>query len=214
VLSEHGVQASFGITGAFASEHPDHIVRMAREGHVVMNHSDSHFSFTGVSSDDVLLDTASRQADLLAADAVLAPLIGHSTAPYWRPPFGDYDASVLADVGAIGYGTTVMWTVDSLGWRGLSAEEITARVLDRAEPGAILMMHVGSQSADALALPAVIDGLRAEGYRFTTIANATSPWPAHWSRPGRSRRTTWPLAHDSSVEMPSRRSQRYEQPGS
>jgi hypothetical protein len=34
------------------------------------------------------------------------------------------------------------------------------------------MMHVGSQSADALALPAVIDGLRAEGYRFTTIANA------------------------------------------
>jgi peptidoglycan/xylan/chitin deacetylase (PgdA/CDA1 family) len=172
VLAEYGVQASFGITGDLARAHPDHVRRMAREGHVVMNHSDVHASFTGVSSDDVLLDTASRQADLLAADAVLAPLIGQSTAPYWRPPFGDYDDGVLVDVGAIGYATTVMWTFDSLGWRGLSAEEITARVLDRAEPGAIVVMHVGSQSADGLALPAVIDGLRAAGYRFTTIGNA------------------------------------------
>ena len=172
VLSEHGVAASFGITGDFASAHPDHVRRMAREGHVVMNHSDSHFSFTGVSSDDVLLDTAARQADLLAADAVLAPLIDRSTVPYWRPPFGDYDASVLTDVGAIGYGYTVMWTVDSLGWRGLSAEQITTRVLDLVEPGSIVMMHVGSQSADAQALSTVIDGLRADGYRFTTIANA------------------------------------------
>jgi peptidoglycan-N-acetylglucosamine deacetylase len=172
VLSEHGVQASFGITGDFAAAHPDHVRRMAREGHVVMNHSDSHFSFTGVSSDDVLLDAAARQADLLAADAILTPLIGRSSVPYWRPPFGDYDAGVLTDVGAIGYGYTVMWTFDSLGWRGLSVQEITSRVLELAEPGAIVVMHVGSQSADAQALDLVIDGLRAEGYRFTTIANA------------------------------------------
>jgi peptidoglycan/xylan/chitin deacetylase (PgdA/CDA1 family) len=172
VLAEFGVASSFGITGDFASAHPDHVRRMAREGHVVMNHSDSHASFTGVSSDEVLLDTAARQTDLLAADAILAPLIGRSTVPYWRPPFGDYDAGVLADVGAIGYRYTAMWTVDSLGWRGLAAGEITARVLERVEPGAIIVMHVGSRSADAEALPAVIDGLLAAGYRFTTVANA------------------------------------------
>jgi peptidoglycan-N-acetylglucosamine deacetylase len=172
VLARYGAAASFGITGDFAATHPDHVRRIAREGHVVMNHSDSHVSFTGVSSADVLLDTAARQADLLAADAVLAPLIGRSTVPFWRPPFGDYDAGVLTDVGAIGYRYTVMWTIDSLGWRGLSAQEITDRVLDRVEPGAIVLMHVGSQSADAHALPTVIDGLLARGYRFTTIANA------------------------------------------
>lgn len=164
--------ASFGITGEFATEHPEQIRRMAREGHVVMNHSQTHASFTGVSSDEVLLDAASRQADLLAADVVLSSLIGHSTVPYWRPPFGDYDASVLADVGAIRYRFTVMWTIDSLGWRGLTAQQIITRVLDNAEPGAIVVMHVGSQSADAQALPAIIAGLRAAGYRFTTVANA------------------------------------------
>jgi peptidoglycan/xylan/chitin deacetylase (PgdA/CDA1 family) len=32
-------------------------------------------------------------------------------------------------------------------------------------------MHVGSQSQDAVALPRVIDGLRAQGYSFGTIAD-------------------------------------------
>jgi peptidoglycan/xylan/chitin deacetylase (PgdA/CDA1 family) len=173
VLAERDVLASFGITGEFAEAHPDHVARMAREGHVVMNHSYSHASFTGVSSDEVLTTTAARQADLLAADAILGPLVGDTTRPFWRPPFGDHDASVLADVGAIGYGFTVMWTFDSLGWQGLTADAIVERVLGEAQPGAIVVLHVGSQSQDALALPAIIDGLRTDGYSFTTVRALT-----------------------------------------
>ncbi|MGD9998179.1 MAG: polysaccharide deacetylase family protein [Ilumatobacteraceae bacterium] len=171
-LGAEGVRASFGITGAFAEAHPDEVRRIATDGHVVMNHSYSHFSFTGVSSTDVLLSADERQHDLDRADEVLAALVGRSTAPFWRPPFGDYDDGVLADVGGIGYRYTVMWTVDSLGWQGLGADDITARVLERVEPGAIVAMHVGSQSADAEALPAVIAGLRAGGYTFVTVADA------------------------------------------
>jgi peptidoglycan-N-acetylglucosamine deacetylase len=171
-LAAKGVQASFGITGDFASDHPDQIRRMAREGHIVMNHSQTHRSFTGASSTAVLLTTAARQADLRQADLVLAPLIGKSTVPFWRPPYGDYNTSVLDDVGAIGYAYTVMWTVDSLGWKGVSADEIVTRVLDKAAPGAIVAMHVGSQSQDGPALTRVIDGLRLLGYTFTTVATA------------------------------------------
>ncbi len=172
VLDEEGILASFGITGTFAEAHPDEIRRLASDGHVVMNHSYAHRSFTGTSSADPLLDAHERQQDLERADAVLEPLVGASTTPFWRPPFGDYDDGVLRDVGAIGYAYTVMWTIDSLGWQGLTAEEITARVLDLCEPGAIVLMHVGSESADADALPAVIAGLRAAGYTFTTIPTA------------------------------------------
>ncbi len=174
-LGEKGVQASFGITGAFAEAQPERVRRMAREGHVVMNHSQTHFSFTGTSSPDVLLTTEERQTDLLRADAVLSSLTGATTTPYWRPPFGDYDAGVLDDVGAIGYAYTVMWSFDSLGWRGRSADEIVERVLDLAEPGAIVVMHVGSQSQDGPALGRVIDGLRSMGYTFTTVATALQP---------------------------------------
>lgn len=170
VIARYGVRASFGITGEFAESHPDHVRRIAREGHVVVNHSYSHASFTGVSSTDVLSDGTARQDDLLRADAVLTSLTGSSSVPFWRPPFGDYDQSVLDDVGAIGYRYTVLWTVDSLGWRGLAADEIVARVLDLTEPGAIVLLHVGSQSADAQALPAIVEGLAAADYSFTTVA--------------------------------------------
>jgi peptidoglycan/xylan/chitin deacetylase (PgdA/CDA1 family) len=32
-------------------------------------------------------------------------------------------------------------------------------------------MHVGSESADAAALPQIIQGLRAQGYQFGTVAD-------------------------------------------
>lgn len=171
-LAAKGVAASFGVTGEFAAAHPDQVRRMAREGHVVMNHTYRHYSYTGVSSTRVFLSAADRQADLDRADAVLAPLIGRTTKPFWRPPYGDYNTSVLDDVGAIGYRYTVMWTFDSLGWKGLTVDQIVARVFERIEPGAIVVMHVGSQSQDGPALARIIDGLRDRGYSFTTIAAA------------------------------------------
>lgn len=170
-LADQGVVASFGITGSFAEEHPDAIRRMAAEGHHVVNHTYSHRSYTGVSSTQVFLTAAERQADLDRAETVLVPLTG-STRPFWRPPFGDYDEGVLADVGATGWGVTVMWSIDTLGWQGLSADEILARVLERVEPGAIVLMHVGSASQDGPVLGRMIDELRARGYGFTTVRAA------------------------------------------
>ena len=168
-LAEMDVPAAFGITGEFAESHPDHVQRIAREGHVIINHSYSHVSFTGASSTEVALTAEDRHDELTRADTVISSLVGRITVPFWRPPFGDHDTGVLDDVGAIGYRYTVMWTLDSLGWRGLSAAEIVQRVVDLAEPGAIVLMHVGSQSADGEALPAVIDGLRVAGYTFVAI---------------------------------------------
>jgi peptidoglycan/xylan/chitin deacetylase (PgdA/CDA1 family) len=168
-LDDRGVLASFGITGAVAETYPDVVEHIARGGHLVMSHSDAHRSFTGRSSGQQLLTRSARQADLRAADSALSALIGRSTKPYWRPPYGDVDAGVLADVGAIGYSRTVLWSVDSLGWSGLGAEAIVERVLGAAEPGAIILMHAGSHSQDGLALGRIIDGLRAEGYSFVTL---------------------------------------------
>ncbi len=173
-LATYGVRVTFGITGEWADEHPDAVRRMAAEGHQVMNHSYAHRSFTGASASNPLLTTAARQADLAKADAVLSALIGCTTQPFFRPPYGDTDAGVLADVGAAGYRYTVMWTVDSGGWQGLTADQIVERITTRAEPGAILAFHVGSASQDAVALPRIIEALRAAGYSFVTLAGGTA----------------------------------------
>ena len=63
-----------------------------------------------------------------------------------------------------------MWTVDTLGWKGATVDEIVQRSLELAQPGGIYVMHVGSQSQDGVALRRVIDGLRAAGYGFGAVS--------------------------------------------
>jgi peptidoglycan/xylan/chitin deacetylase (PgdA/CDA1 family) len=170
VLAANHLRASFGVTGRFAEANPALVRRMVAEGHVVMNHSYDHPSFTGRSTNEAPLTTAQRLDQLRRADDAIAAASGARTAPWFRPPYGDEDASVRADVASAGYRYEIMWTVDSLGWRGAGVDEITSRCLDGAGNGVIYLFHVGAASADHAALQAVIDGLRARGLGFATVA--------------------------------------------
>ncbi len=168
-LAANGIRATFGVTGAWAERYPDLVRRMAADGHQLLNHSYDHPSFTGYSTGEPALSSAERVDQLTRAEAVFAQL-GTSARPWFRPPYGDTDASVDADIGAAGYAYDVLWTVDSLGWKGIAVDQIITRCLDGAVPGAILMFHVGSASTDVGALQPIIDGLRARGYGFDTVA--------------------------------------------
>ena len=169
-LARERAVASFGMTGAWAEQHPDLVRRMAAEGHHLINHTWSHGSFTGHSTGGAPMTRAQRWDELDRTEAIIQRIAGVSTLPYFRPPYGDTDASVLADVGARGYRVTTMWAVDSLGWNGLSAPGIEERTLRLTSPGAILIFHVGAQSQDAAALPAIIRRLREAEYEFVSVA--------------------------------------------
>jgi peptidoglycan/xylan/chitin deacetylase (PgdA/CDA1 family) len=186
ILQAEGVTATFGMTGRWAEENPDLIVRMVREGHMLMNHTMTHRSWTGASTGAAPLTSAERADELHQTEEIVAHVIRLANQvdsdpsndlptdvlrPYFRPPYGDYDDSVIADLQDNGYTVNALWTIDSLGWNGLSSAEITARVLDGNVPGAIHLFHVGAQSEDAAALPAIVAALRDQGYRFVTIAD-------------------------------------------
>jgi peptidoglycan-N-acetylglucosamine deacetylase len=168
-LTTEKVVASFGITGQWSKANPDLVRRMAADGHAVFDHTLDHRSFTGVSDGRGGLAAAARRTELTDADAVIAPLIGRSTRPYYRLPYGDDDARVAADVAPAGFTHKVGWSVDSMGWRGLSASDIVARCLSLAAPGAVYVFHVGHASQDALALPRLVRALRERGFGFRRI---------------------------------------------
>lgn len=170
-LKTEGIKASFGMTGKWAQQNPVLVKRMADEGHDFINHTWTHRSFTGFSTDTAPLTQTGRWDELTRTEVLIQGLTGLSTRPFFRPPFGDYDASVNRDIYAQGYRYNVMWTVDSLGWKGLTKEQITRRVVDGTVPGAIHLFHVGSESQDAAALPAIIRELRAKGYTFVRISD-------------------------------------------
>ena len=174
-LSANGLLASFGITGKWAEQNPDLLRRIVDEGHELINHTYSHASFTGGSTDKAPLTQAERWDELDRTEAAVQQIAGGTTRPYFRPPYGDYDDSVNVDVGARGYAFNVMWTVDSQGWKGIPAGNITQRCLEMAEPGAIYVFHVGAASQDGPALQGIIDGLRAAGYEIGSVSDVLAP---------------------------------------
>jgi peptidoglycan/xylan/chitin deacetylase (PgdA/CDA1 family) len=169
-LAAHNIKATFGMTGQFADAHPDVVQRIVRDGHQLLNHSYNHPSFTGRSTGTAPLSRVQRLDQLARADAAIQSATGTSSAPWFRPPYGDEDASVRADVAHAGYHYEVLWTVDSLGWKGLDPAAVAQRCIGNAENGAIFLLHVGSASTDWSALPAIVDGLHSAGYSFTTVA--------------------------------------------
>lgn len=171
-LRDNDLRGSFGITGEWAREYPELVKRMVDEGHMVFNHSESHQSWTGWSSGADPLNEDQRLDELLDADAAITEATdGYAAAPYWRPPYGDYDAEGQRLLAEYGYDYTLYWTCDSLAWNGTSAAEIVDRCGPDAEgggPGAIILMHV-TQEADYLSLEGLVEAYRAEGYEFVTM---------------------------------------------
>ena len=143
---------------------------VAAAGFRIGDHTISHPYLTRLG------DAAVRQ-QILGGAQQIASVTGKNPAPLFRFPFGDADARTIAIANQAGY-VPVRWTVDTLGWKGtagkISASVVVSRVLDAAQPGEIVLMHVGSNpddytTFDADALPQVISGLGAQGYSFVTL---------------------------------------------
>ena len=171
VLRQNGVPASFGVSGQWAERNGDLVRRMADEGHLLINHTWSHRSFTGSSTRTRPLGPGERRVELDRTEELIRGLTGRSTRPYFRPPYADVDQGALADVAEAGYDYSIMWTVDPFGWARLPAQGIVERCLSAAEPGVIYLFEVEDSSEDAQALGPIIEGLRARGLEFATVAD-------------------------------------------
>lgn len=170
-LKEEQVPVSFGMTGGWAQRNPDLTKRIVEEGHELINHTWSHDSFTGFSTRSRPMSVYERRLELDRTEELLIELTGTSTRPYFRPPYGDRDESVYKDVADAGYDYTMMWTIDSYGWMRIPAASIVERCLSRAEPGAIILMHVGIESEDGPALRELIVGLRERGFSLVGMSD-------------------------------------------
>ena len=173
-LSQKQASATFFMCGSFAQTFPE-TARAIAARYPVGNHTVTHPDLRTLS------DAAVRNEILDGARAIRA-VTGIDPHPLFRFPYGASDARTIAIANADGYGS-FRWTVDTLGWQGTSGgqttQTVTARVLDALTPGAIVLMHVGSNpddrsTLDADALAGLIDAIRARGYGFVTLPDRLS----------------------------------------
>jgi peptidoglycan/xylan/chitin deacetylase (PgdA/CDA1 family) len=113
--------------------------------------------------------------ELTDAGAILEAATGQRSVPYWRPPYGSVNDSVIAAAASVGYTKTFMWDIDTIDWKpieqgGPTAEQIAAKVITQAKGGSTVLMHLGGyETLDALKI--IIPGLRDRGFLLTSVSD-------------------------------------------
>jgi len=115
------------------------------------------------------LPYAEQQTQLL--DQVTA--IRQYGAPFprlFRPPYGYWNKETLSLLHKYRM-LMILWTIDTEDFKLPGSAAIAQRVLAGARPGAIFLMHDagGNRAETAVALPEIIHGLRAKGYKLVTV---------------------------------------------
>jgi peptidoglycan/xylan/chitin deacetylase (PgdA/CDA1 family)/glycosyltransferase involved in cell wall biosynthesis len=175
VLSSYDVPATFFVLGERTASMPEIVRSIAEAGHGVGIHGWTHTAFTE-------LDPGVLDADLSRTSDLLQNLTG-SEYRNIRPPYGRYDGelvSALADRQL----ATWLWTADAGDWSvDASAAQIAKKALRSLTPGGIVLLHDGGGNCSATirALPRIIEGALARGFRFVTLDEVPAiprSWPA------------------------------------
>ncbi|HZG73116.1 MAG TPA: delta-lactam-biosynthetic de-N-acetylase [Chondromyces sp.] len=163
VLKKEKVPATFFVTGHYLNSAPDLVKRMAKEGHIVGNHSWSHPDLTQV-SDEKLKEELSRVKE------GTAELTGQKEMKYLRPPRGIFSERTMKLAKEEGY-THVFWSLAFVDWytdRQQGWEYSYNNIMKQIHPGAVILLHtVSKDNADAL--EKAIKDLKKRGYKFKSL---------------------------------------------
>jgi len=161
ILKRFKAHATFFVVGENVVERPGDLQRVLKEGNSLANHTFTHVSIAEADP------PAARQLDRTTAAIRAATSF---TPCLFRPPYGSTSAKSVALTRRKGM-KTIAWDVDTSDFKRPGAQSITRTVLSQTKPGSIVLMHDGGGPRDQTvqALPAILRGLRAKGYRFVTV---------------------------------------------
>ena len=186
-LKEMHVKATFFIVGKQAHKNPEMLARIAREGHLLANHSATH-AFLSSRYDahpDALLE------QLRDVHEQIAPLMAPGDKFYFRAPYGawkfahaailnadpvlrNYVGPIYWDVGGditmnnAGYVMSAAdWDCWHLKWSAKTCAKGYSREIRRKDGGVVLMHAIHLRSAELVR--AVVPALVEEGYKFVRL---------------------------------------------
>ena len=149
-LARHRVKAAFFCPGNQVRASPDLAARTVRAGHTIGSHGWDHALLSASAYENVFWR--------LKLDRNVWWPWHEAAVPYFRPPYGAYNSTVLSAAAATGYRYTVLWDVDPRDWTNPGPSEIVSRAVKPARAGSIILLHVKPQTARAL--PLIIRSLR------------------------------------------------------
>ncbi|MFC0212782.1 polysaccharide deacetylase family sporulation protein PdaB [Paenibacillus chartarius] len=163
VLEEKKVKgATFFLSSPWAKAHPELTARIAKDGYEIGSHGFKHDNYSE-------MEDAEIQKQIQTAHQMLSEVTGKAPTLI-RLPNGDFDKRVLTIADKLGY-TVIQWDTDSQDYKNIGKDNIVKRVVSRAHPGDIILLHASDSALQTQdALPEIIDQLRAKGYEFVSVS--------------------------------------------
>lgn len=103
ILKEYNVPATFFVVGSWVDKYPESVKALSDAGHQVQNHSNTHPHMPQLSKTQMVDELESCNSKIEKITGVRPTL--------HRPPYGDYDNSLLEAVESVNM-TAIQWSVD------------------------------------------------------------------------------------------------------
>lgn len=159
ILKEYDASATFFLVGFWIDKYPEMVKAIDEAGLEIGTHSNTH-------PDMVKLDKTTIKNELTTSMEKITEITGKEVKVF-RPPYGSYNNDLLNVCSSLGL-SAVQWDVDTLDWKGLSASEVTNRVMNHVQNGSIILMHNNADHVtDSLRL--TLDWLTMKGYKVTSV---------------------------------------------
>lgn len=155
-LKKRGVKATFFVIGKNIKGNEKIIKRMAKEGHVIGDHTYNHVQLNSLS-----VNTACEEINKTSQE--IYKITGDEPI-FLRAPFGEWDKNFSCNTDLI----DVRWTVDTLDWTTEDVSAIIRRGTKNIKDNDIILMHDVYATSVTAAL-GIIDELEEQGFEFVTV---------------------------------------------
>ncbi len=161
ILEEYDAGGTFFLVGFWVDKYGDLVKEIGERGFEIGTHSNTHPDMTKLSAD-------AMEKELTTCVDMIENITGKNV-ELFRPPYGAYNDTLIKTSEKLGL-IPIQWSVDSLDWKGISAQEITTRIINNAKNGSIILCHNNSDHI-LDALPMILDRLTAQGYTVTSVGD-------------------------------------------
>lgn len=162
ILRENDVKATFFLCGYWVDDYPEEVKRIYEEGHEIGNHSDTHPHGSQISLEQ-------NKKEIMEVHEKVKNLLGGYEMDLYRPPFGEYNDTVLQAAKEVGY-HTIQWDIDSLDWKEYGVQHEINQVLNHKHlgNGSIMLFHNDAKYTPD-SLDSILKGLKEKGYEVVPV---------------------------------------------
>lgn len=151
ICDSYNIKATFFLVGFWIEKYPEMVKEIYNNGFEIGIHSMTHPDMTRLSRSEIKQE--------LSENMRLIEDLTNYTPKLFRPPYGYYNNTLIEVCDELGL-SCIEWSVDSLDWKGLSASELSGRVIERATNGSIVLFHNNSDN--------ILEGLKMTLEHFKT----------------------------------------------